>query len=188
MNHDRSKWYCYTFKQNWATGHLCYVRQLKDVVPANANNVQYIFYDFETTQNKTYSDTAKEHLPNLVCVQQFCARCEEFQDYSIDCDRCGRRRYTFWNDPVGDLLTYLCEHRPWASKIVAIAHNDKAFDLYFILNRAIILKWKPELITNGLKIISMKMEHLVYLDSVSFLPCALRSLPEAFGQQESKSC
>jgi hypothetical protein len=31
----------------------------------------YIFYDFETTQNKTYSDTAKEHVPNLVCVQQF---------------------------------------------------------------------------------------------------------------------
>ena len=34
----------------------------------------------------------------------------------------------------------------------------------------------------------MKMEHLVLLDSVSFLPCALRKLPEAFGLQATKSC
>ena len=116
---------------------------------------------------KTYSYTTKEHVPNLVCVQQFCARCEEIEDCSVDCDRCGRRRHSFWNDPVGDLFTYLCEHRRWASKIVAIAHNAKAFDLHFILNRAIKRKWLPELITNCLKTISMKMKHLVFLDSVS---------------------
>jgi hypothetical protein len=39
-------------------GHLCYMRTPKDVLPANANNVVYIFYNFENTQNKTYSDTA----------------------------------------------------------------------------------------------------------------------------------
>ena len=70
---------------------------------------------------------------------------------------------------------------------MAIAHNAKVFDLHFILNRAIRLKWKPERITNGLKIISMKMKHLVFLVSVSFLPCALRKLPEAVGLQASKS-
>jgi hypothetical protein len=92
--------------------HLCYMRPLKDVLPANADNLLYIYYDFQTTQNKTYSDTAKEHVPNLVCVQQFCARCEEINDCYIDCDRCGRRSHSFWNDPVGDLLNYLCEPRP----------------------------------------------------------------------------
>ena len=70
---------------------------------------------------------------------------------------------------------------------MAIAHNAKAFDLHFILNSSIKLKWKPELITNGLKIISMKIEHLVFLDSVSYLPCALRKLHEAFGLQATKS-
>ena len=72
--------------------------------------------------------------------------------------RCGRRKHSFWQDPVGDLLSYLIEPRPWANKIVAIAHNAKEFDLHFILNRAIMLKWKPELIMNGLKIMFMKME------------------------------
>jgi hypothetical protein len=76
-----------------------------------------------------------------------------------------------------DLLSYLCEPHPWTDKIVAIAYIAKALDLQFILNRAVMLKWKPELIMNGLKIMCMKMEHLVFLDSVSFLPCALRKLP-----------
>jgi hypothetical protein len=33
----------------------------------------------------------------------------------------------------------------------------------------------------------MKIEHLVFLDSVSFFPCALRKLAEAFGLQATKS-
>jgi len=68
-----------------------------------------------------------------------------------------------------------------------IAHNPKAFDLYFIQNRAIVLKWQPKLKMNGLKIVCMKMEHLVFLDSVSFLPCPLRKFPYAFGLTVSKS-
>jgi hypothetical protein len=87
------------------------MRPLKNVLPSNGNNVLYIFYDFESNQDKMYSDTAKEHVTNLVCVQQFCAGCEENEDCSIDCERCGRRRRPFWNDPVGDLLTYLSEPR-----------------------------------------------------------------------------
>ena len=47
------------------------------------------------------------------------------------------------------------------------AHNEKAFDSQFILNRAIQMKWKPELILNGLKIVSMKIEHMLFIDSVS---------------------
>ena len=83
---------------------------------------------------------------------------------------------TFWDDPVGDLLTYLCKSRPWCNKIVAIAQNAKAFDLHFIINRAIFLKWKPKLILNGLKIMCMTMEHLTFLDSISFMPYSLRKL------------
>jgi len=88
------------------------------------------------------------------------------------------------DDPVGDLLTYLCRPRHWANRIVAISHNAKEFDLHFILSYAILSKWKPELITNGLK---MEMEHLVFLDGVSFLPCALGNLTEAFGLEATKS-
>ena len=119
-NHERYKRYCKIYSQNSDVGHLCYMRPLKDVLPAN---VLYIFYEFETRQNKTYSDTVKAHVTKLVCVQQICARCEEIDDCDIDCDRCGRRRHSFLNDTIGDLLNYLCEPCPWASKIFAKAHN-----------------------------------------------------------------
>ena len=160
-NHKCNKQYCEICKQKRDVGHLCYMRSLKGVLPANADNILYVFYNFETTQNKRYSDTAKAHVPNLMCEQQFCAMCEDMED-GVDCERCYRRRHSFRADFVGDLLTYNCEPRPWDNKIVAIAHNVKAFDLHFILNRPIMLKWKPELITNGLIFISMKMEHNIY--------------------------
>ena len=44
----------------------------------------------------------------------------------------------FWDDPVGDLQTYVFERRPWANKTIVIAHNANAFDLHFLLNRAIV--------------------------------------------------
>ena len=108
-------------------------------------------------------------------------------DAERQCERCGVRKHTFWADPVGDMLTYMCKPRPWVKKVVAIAHNAKAFDLHFILNRAVLLKWQPELIMNGMKIMCMKMQHLVFLDSVSFLPFPLRKLPGAFGLTAFKS-
>ena len=86
----------------------------------------------ETTQNTRHSETAKEHVPNLVCLQQFCSRCEGIDDSGRECERCGIRQYAFWEDPVDDLLTYICEPRPWVRQIIAIAHNAKAFDLHFI--------------------------------------------------------
>jgi hypothetical protein len=127
------------------------MRPLRNALPAS-DTVLFVFYDFETTQYTRYSDSASVHLPNLVCLQQFCSKCENAQDISIDCEQCGRRKHTFWDDPVEDMLTYLCKSRFWCTKMVVIAHNAKAFDLHFILDRAIFLKWKPKLILNGLKI------------------------------------
>ena len=49
------------------------MQQLKNVLPPS-DGVLYVFYDFETKQNTQYSDTAEVHVPNLVCIQQFCSR------------------------------------------------------------------------------------------------------------------
>jgi len=55
------------------------------------------------------------------------AVCEKDRDIDADCVRCGRRKHAFWDDPVGDLLTYLWKERQWCEKVVAIAHNAKGF-------------------------------------------------------------
>jgi hypothetical protein len=75
-------------------------------------------------------------------------------------------------------LSYLCEPRSWADRVVAIAHDAKAFDLQFILNTAILFKWRPELIMNGMEILCMKMEHLNF---------SLRKFHKTFGLSSSKS-
>jgi len=148
---------------------------LKDVLPDASDKVLYLFYDFETTQNTKYSDKATLQVPDLVCVQHFCSQCEDAEDCA-ECVRCGQRKHSFWDYPVGELLLYVRQPRPLSNKIVAIVHNATAFDLHFILNRVIMLKWKPELIMSRLKIMCMKMENLIFVDSVSFLPCALRKV------------
>jgi len=96
------------------------MRHLKDALHSARDKVLYVFYDFGSTQNTEYTDDAKLHVPNLVCLQQFCSRCEGDED-GVDCVRCDRREHSLWEDPVGDLLSYLTEPRPWANKIVAIA-------------------------------------------------------------------
>jgi len=111
--------------------HLCYIKSLKDALPSKCDEVLSVFYHFETTQNTSYMDEAKLHVPNTVCVQQFCSRCEDVEDGG-DCVRCGKWKPSFWEDPIGDLLSYLYDPRPWGNKIVAIAHNAKAFDLHFV--------------------------------------------------------
>ena len=116
------------------------MQPLKNVLP-HSDKVLYVFYDFETTQNTQYSDTATVHVPNLVCIQQFCSRCVQ----------CGKRKHSFWEVPVGDMLAYVCEPRHWVKQIIVIERSAKALDLHFILNRAILLKWRPELIMNGKK-------------------------------------
>ena len=133
--HECNKLFCANCQQNRDEGHLCYMRPLKDVLPDASNKVLYVFSDFETTQNTRYSDKATLYIPDLVCFQQFCSQCEDAEDCE-KCVRCGQRKHRFWDDPVEDMLTYLCKPRPWANKIVAIAHNAKAFDLHFILKRA----------------------------------------------------
>ena len=49
------------------------------------------------------------------------------------------------------------------------------------------MQFKHELILNGLKIVSMKIEHIVFIDSASYLPIPLRKLLEAFGLAVAKS-
>jgi len=153
---------------------------------SRSDDVLFVFYNFETTQDTKFSENANEHIPILVCIQHFCSACEMQEDIQIDCVRCGRRRHSFYDDPVGDLLSYLCETRPWCNKVVAIAHNAKAFDSQFILKRAILLKWNPQLILTGLKIISMKMQDIHFWIPFLTCPCLCVNCLRRLGFQRKK--
>ena len=103
--HECNMLFCENCKQNRDVDHLRYVRPLKNALASAGDKVFYVFYEFETTQNNRYSDKATLHVPALVCVQEFCARFEDVEDG--DCVRCSKRKHSLWDDPYGDMLTYL---------------------------------------------------------------------------------
>jgi hypothetical protein len=104
----------------------------------SSDKVLNVFYDFETTQDTKVTQIATLHVPNLVCVQQFCTSCDAEQDVDKDCEKFGKRKHT-WEDPVCELLYYLCKSCPnWATKVVFIVHNARAYVLHFVLKRAIL--------------------------------------------------
>ena len=124
--------YCTNCMQNEKIGHLCYMRPLSNELP-RSHNVLFVSYDFETTQKTRFTDSATEHVPNLVCLQQFCSMCETRVDIDEDCERCGKRNHSFFEDPVGDLVTHLCEPRAWCDEVIEIAHNAWGYYALFIL-------------------------------------------------------
>ena len=92
QKHECHKRFCKNCGCNRETGHLCYMAPLAPEMPSS-DKVLYVFYDFETTQDTPISDTATVHVPNLVCVQQFCTLCEGELDIERDCERCGKRKH-----------------------------------------------------------------------------------------------
>ena len=96
---------------NMEFGYLCYMATLKNELPRSVN-VLFVFYYFETIQDTKVTDMATLHVPNLICLQQYCSQCEMLPDIDEDCERSGRRQHTFWDDPIGDLLSYLGEPQP----------------------------------------------------------------------------
>jgi len=107
-NHECFKPFCANCRQNMEINHLCYMQPLKNDLPSD-DNVLFVFYDFETTQDTKINKSAKLHVPIPVCLQQFCTACEMRDEDEKDCARCGKRRHSFFEDPVGDLLSYLWE-------------------------------------------------------------------------------
>ena len=90
---------------------ICFILPLKNELP-HSDDVLF-FYNFETRQDTKFSENATEHIPILACAQQFCTACEMQDDIEMDCDRCGRRRHSFYDDPVGDVILSL-----WTSTLV----------------------------------------------------------------------
>jgi len=77
---------------------------LKNELP-RSDDVLFVFYDFETSKDTKFSENDTEHISILVCAQQFFTACGMQDDTEMDCDRCGRRLHSFYDDPVGDLLS-----------------------------------------------------------------------------------
>jgi len=58
-------------------------------------------------------DEPFEQIPNLICAQKMCSKCEAVGDLSIDCEEYGKPIHVFWEDTVGKFIEYLRLSRPF---------------------------------------------------------------------------
>jgi len=175
--HECNKTFCTNCNKKQPSGHFCYVAPL--TASKLSDKYMYVFFDTECTQDLARDDGSFGHIPNLLCAQQMCSKCQAMDDMEFDCDQCGKRTHVFWEDSVGKFIDYLRLSRPFADKIYVISHNSRRYDAQFLLRRFLELKWKPDLVMDGTKILSMT-EHLKFLDSLNFLPMSLKSMPKSF--------
>jgi len=83
-------------------------------------------------------------------------------------------------DPEGKFIEYLRQSRPFAYKIYVITHNSRGYDAQFLLRKFLELRWTPQMIMDGTKILSMISRICTFLDFLNFLPMSLKSMHKSF--------
>ena len=72
-------------------------------------------------------------------------------------------------------------------KVIAVAHNFKGYDGYFILEEPYKQHTSNlQQIVNGAKILSLELPNIKFIDSMNFFPMALANFPKTFGLNKPK--
>lgn len=147
----------------------------------------------------------KEHTPSLLVAQTACDSCKDIpllpnsicSECGVRCpacndrsksqpcgnDQCGRREIVYAGDNV---VEEFCSQlfTKCFKNFKVIAHFGKGFDHLFILRYCVENAIFPRIVFAGTKIMNMKVDkglNISFLDSINFLPMALRDLPKSLG-------
>ena len=107
-----------------------------------------------------------------------CSKCEAVDDLSVDCKQCGKRTHVFsTEDPVEKFIDY--QSRLFVDKIYVISHNSRGYDAQFLHRKFLVMRWTPQLIMDGTKILSMIVENLHFL-ILLIVYLSLKSMPKSY--------
>ncbi|XP_054272493.1 uncharacterized protein LOC128992778 [Macrosteles quadrilineatus] len=150
-----------------------------DTKKPKSKDFLFIFFDLETRQDESLpSDPdSKLHQVNLCVSQQFCYQCIEAKF----CMACKNRTRVFNSEPVTQFMDYVMQVRKNFKDVCVIAHNGQGFDFQFLLKYVLEdTKFTPKLVMRGTKVILMEIDNVRFVDSLSYFPMPLASLPKAF--------
>ena len=121
------------------------------------------------------------HEPNLVVATRLCIEC---LNNTNNCDICETKVFRSNEDFCLWLFNTINQN------FIAIAHNMKSYDGFFIMNFIIknllptdIL---PDILLNGSKLLVIKFMGIKIIDSINFIPMSLSKMPKTFGLSELK--
>ena len=132
---------------------------------------------------------------NVLCTNcgSRCELCDEYnkaaKEWEKDlCVGCGKRQVIFSGHDTKDKFCRWLIHDQHRNT-VAIIHNGRAYDVYFIYNYLMGIGISPDpVIFSGSKIMYMYIQKLnmKLLDSLNFLPMPLARLPKSFELKKLK--
>ena len=149
----------------------------------------YVFFDLETLRRSSESSEDNKHIleTNLAVVQIVCDDCKGEKRITPEsyCERCKQKELVFRGpEAIEDFCNYLFDREKGGC--IVFAHNLSSFDMYPILKYCYQNGILPNLIMNGCKVLSAEIVEydVKFVDSLSFLPMPLSSLPKAFSLTE----
>ena len=169
---------CTACKEYVHREHVCFVKPLERPKKPDGRST-FVFYDFESMEVG-----GGYHRPNLCVANVTCTLCMDVPIDNVGACECGRRQIRFRGD---NALEDFCEHLLGSglyTGATCLAHNASRYDTHFILQYAARLGTPPEVVSNGLKLMSLSVCGVKFIDSYNFLPMALAALPKAFGLSE----
>ncbi|MDI9312736.1 MAG: DNA polymerase [Limnohabitans sp.] len=170
--------------------HYCYIKTIdkQKILEEDSKIKVIVVFDIESAllnENNFYI-----HKPNLLISLTVCDLCSKLKtDYhSYFCKYCGNYENIFTSfDCVSNFGDYIFKKlNPLImqnkSMIYILAHNFKGYDGHFILQDIFKREFfNIETIMNGSKILCIKINNIIFFDSLSFFLQPLSSLPKSFG-------
>lgn len=168
--------------------------------------VQYIFFDFECTQDDRLQCDAgyclsdrgsckhcrkswcgsHEHRPNLCVVHKVCeVSLNSHVTSESFCKSCGKNERVFQgSQTTNEFCKWLFSKENIGATV--ICHNFKGYDSYPILQYLHDNAVLSDVITTGSKYMSINVPvfKIRMIDSLNFIPVALADMPKSFGEKE----
>ena len=122
----------------------------------------------------------KKHEINYAIAQKSCSFCQD-KDVAETCEFCHDKEVIFMGKDVQESFCKWLFGRE-NNGYTCFAHNFRSYDGYFIMQYAQKNGFKINHVENGGKIMMLECtEHkMKFLDSLNFIPMALKKLPKCF--------
>lgn len=123
------------------------------------------------------------HVPNLCVVHKVCEKCidEDEIDWHSICKICQYKERIFkGSNTRNEFCKWLFSEEN--EKALIFCHNFRGYDSYPIVSYLYENAFRPEVIMNGSKFLSIEVPHMKmkFIDSMNFIPMALSKIPKAF--------
>lgn len=197
--HECGEGFCRYCKKMYSDfkAHRCFIQKYSGTPP---EHFIIYFYDIEciidgndTDETEPVSNTSKTyaHIPNLLITERVCNFCVREFSSSFICEFCEPRRMVFEGRSCVDeflntVFAFSWRYKKYKPKVCLLAHNSGRYDNQFIIQSLLERPNTPlKIIANGLKILKITAMHTFnFLDSLNYIPIALRAFSKAFDISE----